>query len=71
MIIRGIIKSYGEYIRKNPLRNKIDRMNYLKYYLDIVYKNKDKFRYKNKDKFRYKNNKIFNLKKKIIFNLKK
>ena len=38
----NVIKSYGEYIRKNPLRNKRERINILKLYLDLVYRNKDK-----------------------------
>ena len=38
----NIIKSYGEYIRINPLRKKKERINSLKLYLDLVYKNKDK-----------------------------
>jgi len=41
-MLRIIIKSYGEYIRKNPLRNKKERIKNLKLYLDYVYKNKDK-----------------------------
>ena len=42
MIIRNMIISYGAYVRKNRIRNKNNRINYLKSYLDIVYKNKDK-----------------------------
>ena len=43
MLLRmNIIKSYGEYIRRNPLRNKVERIKSLKSYLDLVYENKDK-----------------------------
>ena len=48
MITRVLIKSYGEYIRQNTLRNKKERLRHLKQYLDIVYKKKDKIRYNNK-----------------------
>ena len=51
MITRVLVKSYGEYIRQNTLRNKRERLKHLKIYLDMVYKNKDKIektRYNNK-----------------------
>ena len=46
MRVSFIIKSYGEYVRQNTLRNKKERLKYLKSYLDIVYKNKDKINLK-------------------------